>query len=167
MIAAVANNGIGEAGFRAVILYGKTQRKNSPVSRVDKMKSLAEAIAKASRPNQLGRSSGIELVAGDPVAQVKAGEFEVGFEAVVRQTNVQLIAGQLLTRGFKFGTVGEGASECRGNVGVGQITDRLGLVNKFEVENTDRRIQVGANDLAELILGLFERVFRLDHTNAA
>src|SRR2546430_9766266 len=47
----------------------------------------------------------------------------------------QLIAGQLLTGGFKFWTVGEGASECRGNVGVGQITDGLGLVNKFEVQD--------------------------------
>jgi len=128
---------------------------------------MAEAIAKASSPNQLGRSSGVELVAGDAIAQVKAGEFEVRFEAVVRDTDAQLIAGQLLTRGFKFGTVGEGASECRGNVRVGQITDRLGLVNKFEIQNTDRRIQVGANDLTELIFGLFERVFRLDHTNAA
>src|SRR5438046_495099 len=78
----MGDNGIGEAGFGAVILYGKTQRKDSPVSRVGKMKSLAEAIAKASSPNQLGRSSGIELVAGDAIAQVKAGEFEVRSEAV-------------------------------------------------------------------------------------
>src|SRR5207249_11643101 len=98
----MGDNGIGEAGFGAVILYGKTQRKDSPVSRVGKMKSLAEAIAKASSPNQLGRSSGIELVAGDAIAQVKAGGFDVRFEAAVRETDGQLIDGQVLTRGLKL-----------------------------------------------------------------
>ena len=83
------------------------------------------------------------------------------------EANDQLIAGQLLTCSFKFGTVGEGASECRSNVRVGQVTEGLGVVNQFEVENTDSRIQVGANDLAELIFGLFESVFRLDYANAA
>jgi len=70
-------------------------------------------------------------------------------------------------RGFKFGTVGEGPSERRGNIRVWQVTEGLGLVNQFEVENADCRIQVGANDLAELIFGLFESVFRLDYANAA
>ncbi len=83
------------------------------------------------------------------------------------ETNDQLIAGQLLMHGFKFGAVGEGASECSGDVRVGHVTERFGLVNQFEVENTNSRIQVGTNDLAELIFGLFEGVFRLDDANAA
>src|SRR5229473_4903671 len=41
LIAAAADNGIGEVCFRAVILYGESQRKNSAVSRVGKMKRLA------------------------------------------------------------------------------------------------------------------------------
>src|SRR5436309_14168319 len=79
LIAAAANNGIGEVGIRAVVFYGKSQGKTRAVSRVGKMKSLAEAIAKASGPNQLGGTRGIELVARDAVAQVKGGEFEVRF----------------------------------------------------------------------------------------
>jgi len=57
--------------------------------------------------------------------------------------------------------VGEGASECGGNVRVGQVAEGLGLVNQFEIENTDSRIQVDTKDLAKLIFGLIESVFRL------
>jgi len=59
------------------------------------------------------------------------------------------------------GMVGEGASECGGNVRVGQVAEGLGLVNQFEIENTDSRIQVDTKDLAKLIFGLIESVFRL------
>ncbi len=167
LIAAVADKGIGKIGFCAVILNGESQRKSSAVSRVGKMKSLAEAIAKAGRINQLGRNGSIELVAGDAVPGVKAREFKVRFKAVVSETNAQLITGQLLTRGFKLGTVGESAGERTSNVRVSQIAEGFGLVNKFEVADTGSRIQVGADDLAKLIFGLFERVFRPDNPDAA
>ena len=51
LIAAAARIGIREVGFRAVILYGEAQRKSGAVSRVGKMKSLAEAIAQAGLTN--------------------------------------------------------------------------------------------------------------------
>src|SRR5258708_28728140 len=71
LIAAPADDGIGEVGFGVVVFYGETQRKDSAVSRVGKMKRLAEAIAKA--------GLNYKLVAGDAVASVKAGKFEVRF----------------------------------------------------------------------------------------
>src|SRR5258708_34231242 len=116
------------------------------------MKSLAEAIAKTGLTNWVGRCSSIEFVAGGAVASIKAGEFDVRFQAVVSETNAQLIAGQLLTNGFKFGTVGEGASECSGNVRVGQVTERLGLVNHFDVDITDSTIPAGYHTLVESLL---------------
>ena len=51
LIAAPARIGIREVGFRTVILYGEAQRKSGAVSRVSKMKSLAQGIAKAGLTN--------------------------------------------------------------------------------------------------------------------
>ena len=49
------------------------------------MKTLAEAVANAGDRNELGRSSGIEFVAGNAIAGVKAGEFQVRFQTVVSE----------------------------------------------------------------------------------
>jgi len=47
LIAAAADNGVGEVGLCAVMLYGESQRKSGAVSGVGKMKSLAKAVGKA------------------------------------------------------------------------------------------------------------------------
>src|SRR5439155_6389942 len=127
------------------------------------MKTLAEAVANARDRNEVGRSGSIELVAGNAIAAVKAREFQVGFQAVVSEPNAQLIAGQLLAGGLQFGTVGDGVSERRGDVRVRKVAEGLGLVGQFEVEDAGGEIKVGANDLAELIFGLFKGVFGLDN----
>src|SRR5208282_5252829 len=166
LIVAAAHGGVREVCLRTVISQGESQRKTRAISRISEMKNLAESFAQAGPANQQGRNSGIELVANDAVARVEAREFQVRFEKIVGETNAQLIAGQLLARGLQFRAVGEGAGQRGRNVRGWQGAEWLGLIGKLQIESADSGIQIGADNLPKLILGLLQRVFRLDEAHA-
>src|SRR6266700_803145 len=113
------------------------------------------------------RIADCRAIAAQAVAGIEAGEFQIGLQTIVCETNAQLVAAQALPRGFHFGAVGESASERCSDIRAQEIAERLRLIGKFNIEDSDGGIEIGANDLTELILGLFERVFRLNDTHAA
>src|SRR6266481_7318780 len=119
---------------------------------------------------QAGAQPGVacrHTVASHTVAGIEAGEFEIGLQVVVRQTNAEFVAGELLARGFELWAVGQSASESRSDVRDRQLAERLGLVGELDIKGADGGIEVRANHLAELILGLLEGVFGLDDTYSA
>src|SRR6266700_1461569 len=119
---------------------------------------------------QAGTKTGVagrRAIAAQAVAGIEAGEFQIGLQTIVCETNAQLVAAQALPRGFHFGAVGESASERCSDIRAQEIAERLRLIGKFKIEDADGGIEIGANDLTELVLGLFEPVFRLNDAHAA
>src|SRR5882757_3479196 len=120
LIAATAYGGIREVGFRAVVFQRKIQGKRGAVGRVGEMKYLGQTGA---QPSVAGRRA----IPSHAVARIKTGEFEIGLQAVVRQTNAQFVTGELLAGGFQLWAVGQSASESRTDVRGRQFAERLGL----------------------------------------
>ena len=82
------------------------------------------------------------------------------------QTNVQIIAGELLAHRLKLGAVGKCPRKSAGDIRTRQFTEGRGLVGQFHIERPNRRVKVGPDGPPEHICRLFQGVFRLDDPHA-
>src|SRR5690242_1675089 len=102
------------------------------------MESLAETVAETGAAGLRWRSdSQVEGISCHAAAFIEPGEFEVRFQVVVRQANVELIAGKLLARGVELRAIGERARKSSGDVCGWQIASGRGLIGKIEIQRAN------------------------------
>lgn len=75
------------------------------------MEGLAEA---AGQPNVNSTRPPRRII--QAISGIKPGEFEVRFQVVVGQANVEFVTGKLLAGNFELWAIGERASESGGDV---------------------------------------------------
>ena len=85
----------------------------------------------------------------------------------MRQANVELIGGKLFSNNFELRAIGKRPREGGSNVYGRQVADGGRLVRKIEIQRAKVRIEVGRNVAPKNVRGLFERVLRLNDTDAA
>ena len=112
--------------------HGEVESKRGAVGRISEVESLAETVVETGAAGLRRRgNSQVECISGDTTTLIESGEFEVRLQTIVRKTNSELIAGELLSSGFELRTIGESPGKSGGNVRGCQIADWRGLIGEL------------------------------------